>query len=177
MHEHDGGNQSAGTRCRSARYDSVSSKGNVQGRAAPDRCVTVGSSHSASARFAAPRSAGANGPQLPGAQKPSARNRSTNKIFLGRVSLEDRRLDWQASSLPISLCTATGKMPVARVRLGSLTSVQPLHVIAHALFQGKPRFVTKRTAGVRQIGLSEILIMCVRIVDVIRLKTGPQAFV
>src|SRR5438477_89387 len=62
---------------------------------APHSCVAVGSSHSTSARIAAPRSAGANGPQLSGAQKPAARNRSTNKIFLGRVRSQWR---WNALS-------------------------------------------------------------------------------
>jgi hypothetical protein len=56
-------------------------------------------------------------------------------------------------------------------------AVQPLHVIAHAVFQGERWFVAQALARIREIGLCKILIMCVRIIDVVRLKTGPQAFV
>src|SRR5260370_18595749 len=68
-------------------------------------------------------------------------------------------------------------MPVGRVRLGSLTSVQPLHVVAHTVFQRKAWLVTERAARVREIGLREILIMRMRILDVIRSKICAEAFV
>src|SRR4029453_18973029 len=86
VHDNNHGNQGAGTWRRPARNDRVSSKENVQGRAAPDRCASVRSSHSTSARFAASRGAGANGAQLSGSQKPALGNRSADEIFLGRVA-------------------------------------------------------------------------------------------
>ena len=44
--------------------------------------------------------------------------------------------------------------------------VQPLHVIVYALFQWEAWFITKRAACIREIGLGEILVMRVRIVEV-----------
>src|SRR5437667_80761 len=148
MHEHHDGNQGAGARRRFEWNVCLSAEGNVERRAAPDRGPALRGSHSAPARFATSRSARANRAQLSRAQKSSAGNSSADKIFLGRVNL----------------------MPVGRVRLGSLTSVQPLHVIADALFQRESWLVTERAARVREIGLREVLIMGMRILDVIRPK-------
>src|SRR5436190_4620973 len=58
-----------------------------------------------------------------------------------------------------------------------LPGIQPLHVIAHTVLQRKPRLVPERTACVREIGLCEVLIMSVWIVDVIRLEIRAQAVV
>jgi GNAT superfamily N-acetyltransferase len=55
--------------------------------------------------------------------------------------------------------------------------IQPLHVISHTVFEPKLRFVTQRVARVREIGLGEILIMRMRIIDVIGLKICAQAFI
>ena len=63
------------------------SKGNVEGRAAPDRRVAVRSSHPAAGEDAAARLARECRAQLSRAQKPSARDRAPDKIFLGRVAL------------------------------------------------------------------------------------------
>ncbi len=62
-------------------------------------------------------------------------------------------------------------------KIYALRSVQPLHVIAHALFQGKSWLVPQRAARIREIGLCEVLIMRVRVIDVIGLKTRAQTFV
>src|SRR5437773_6705011 len=50
---------------------------------------------------------------------------------------------------------------------GSLTSVQPFHVISYPLFERKQRRITKRAANLVQIRLREILIMGVGIINVI----------
>src|SRR5438067_1458603 len=55
--------------------------------------------------------------------------------------------------------------------------VQPLHVIADPFFQREARLVTERAARVRQIGLREVLIMRVRVIDVIWSKICAEAFV
>jgi len=60
---------------------------------------------------------------------------------------------------------------------GSLASVQQLHVITYAFFQGKPWLIAERAARAREISLREVLIMRVRIIDVVRLKIGSQTFV
>src|ERR1700730_2856743 len=86
MHEHDHGNQSGGTRSRFAWHDRLSAKGNVEGRAAPDRWAAVGSSYSAAKESSKSRSARANRTQLPGAQESSAGNPAPDEIFLGRVN-------------------------------------------------------------------------------------------
>ena len=49
-------------------------------------------------------------------------------------------------------------------------SVQPLHVIAHAVFERKPRLVSERFARAGEIGLREVLIMDMRIFNVIRFQ-------
>ena len=85
LHEHDHGNQSSRTRYRSARNDRVSAKGNVEGRAAPDRWIALRNPYSAAKGSSAARSARANCAQLSSAQKPASGNQSSDKIFLGRV--------------------------------------------------------------------------------------------
>jgi hypothetical protein len=54
---------------------------------------------------------------------------------------------------------------------------QPLHVIAHAVFERKPRPVPERFARVREIGLRKVLIMRVRIIEVFGLKVCAQTFI
>ena len=55
--------------------------------------------------------------------------------------------------------------------------IQPLHVIAHPIFEAKSWLVTERAAGIREIGLCEVLVMRVRVIDVIRLKICAETFV
>jgi hypothetical protein len=55
--------------------------------------------------------------------------------------------------------------------------IQPLHVIAHSVFERKPRLVSERFARAGEIGLREILIMRVRIIEVFGLKICAQTFI
>lgn len=55
--------------------------------------------------------------------------------------------------------------------------IQPLHVIAHAVFERKLRLVSERIARAGEIGLREVLIMRVRIVEVFGLKVCAKAFI
>src|SRR4029077_13933259 len=52
-----------------------------------------------------------------------------------------------------------------------------MHVITYALFEWEAWFITKRAACIREIGLGEVLVMRVRIVEGILLKIGIQTFV
>jgi hypothetical protein len=54
---------------------------------------------------------------------------------------------------------------------------QPLHVIAHAVFERKPRLVPEGFARVGEIGLREVLIMRVGIIEVFGLKVCAQTFI
>src|SRR3984893_8984097 len=55
--------------------------------------------------------------------------------------------------------------------------IKPLHVIFHPGFERKLRRITERAPNLVQIGLGEILVMGVGIVDVIGLQFGAQTFV
>src|SRR5213075_1906208 len=46
--------------------------------------------------------------------------------------------------------------------------IQPLHVIGHALFEGKLRLVAEFLTRICQVGLGEVLVMRVRVLDVFR---------
>ena len=81
-------------------------------------------------------------------------------------------------SATICHCLRRSRSTVAaNARRGALPRIQPLHVIAHAFFQRELRLVTQRVARIRQIGLREVLVMRVWIIDVIRLKICAQAFI
>src|SRR5213082_1635172 len=92
VHEHNHGNQGAGTGCRSARNDRVSAQGNVQGRTAPDRWIAFGNTYSAAEGSSAARGTGTNGAELPHPQESSPRNPSSDEIFLGGVAHASRVL-------------------------------------------------------------------------------------
>ena len=55
--------------------------------------------------------------------------------------------------------------------------IQPLHVIAHAVFERKLRLVSERVPRASEIGLREVLIMRVRIIEVFGLKVCVQTFI
>ena len=55
--------------------------------------------------------------------------------------------------------------------------IQPLHVIAHAVFERKLRLVSERIARAGEIGLREVLIMRVRVIEVFGLKICAQTFI
>ena len=59
----------------------------------------------------------------------------------------------------------------------ALRGIQPVHVIAHAVFERKSWLVAECAAGIREIGLGEVLVMRVRVIDVIRLKICVETFV
>jgi hypothetical protein len=58
-----------------------------------------------------------------------------------------------------------------------LFRVQPLHIIAHAVFERKPRLVSERIPHGGKIGLREVLVMRVRIIEVFGLKICAQTFI
>src|SRR2546429_3927781 len=100
-HEHNHGNQGAGTGCRSARNDRVSAQGNVQGRTAPDRWIALGNTYSAAEGSSAARGTGTNGAKLPRSQESSHGNPSSDEILLGRVTWRARtRRRFQSSDMP-----------------------------------------------------------------------------
>ena len=95
---------------------------------------------------------------------------SFNQFAMLAVRIFDKRLEFVR--LPKRFSKA-----FRRSQAGSLASVQPLHVIAYAFFERKLRLITKRAARARDIGLGEILVMRVRIVEVFGLKVCSETFV
>ncbi len=95
---------------------------------------------------------------------------SFNPFAMLAVRIFDKRLEFVR--LPKRLFKAFG-----RSQAGSLASVQPLHVVAHAVFERKPRLVSERIPRAGEIGFREVLIMRVRIIEVFGLKICAQTFI
>src|SRR5215472_3910451 len=56
-------------------------------------------------------------------------------------------------------------------------SVQPLHVVAHAVFERELRLVFESLARAGEVGLREVLIVRVRIIEVFGLKLCAQTVI